>query len=460
MEKDEREHLGSFDSQQQGLKGRRRITFTKHMLKLDFDEMFKMNSPGGDSNSNSSDKRREFYKLEDIEDGDEEGIEKLNEPFWHLYEKKNKLGEGTSAVVRRCIEKRTGKTFAVKIVRTRDEEIIFHLKNEFRNLRDLKNEHIIEVYKLLIDHDSGYVYLLMEFFEGVEMFKHIQNIGIYSEEVAKQLALQLFKGIKFLHSHGVVHRDLKPNNLLVSKDNVLKITDFNVAKFFDSQYKDATTLGKHKFKMYTYTGTLAFSAPEIFDSNEYTEMVDMWSAGCVLYTMLCGYQPFYHEYVNELTELIKTGVFQMEKEPWENISVEAKDLIAGLIVVDPDQRQSPEDALSHAWFFETNDLPTNRLTKLSQLVISNLIENELRLTRHHKKLDDEKDHHHDHHQTPPEMDNNFNGFLKRLTHMSHDRRRLSYSPISNLPNLALRSDIGRTFSFRMESPAKPPGKQK
>lgn len=85
-------------------------------------------------------------------------------------------------------------------------------------------------------------------------------------------------------------------------DNILKITDFNVAKFFDFQYKDTSTLCKHKFKMYTYTGTLAFSAPEIFDSNEYTygciygrEMVDMWSAGCVLYTMVCGYEPFYHE---------------------------------------------------------------------------------------------------------------------------------------------------------------------
>lgn len=82
--------------------------------------------------------------------------------------------------------------------------------------------------------------------------------------------------------------------------------------------------------------------------------------------MLCGYQPFYHEYVNELTELIKTGVFSMEKEPWDNVSSEAKDLIANLIVKDPDQRLSPEDSLSHLWFFETPELPTNRLVGLSQ----------------------------------------------------------------------------------------------
>lgn len=91
------------------------------------------NTIAGDNNSN--DRRREFYKLEDIDDGDEEGIENLTESFWHFYEKKNKLGEGTSAVVRRCIEKRTGKAFAVKIVRTRDEEIIFHVGQSDRSSR-------------------------------------------------------------------------------------------------------------------------------------------------------------------------------------------------------------------------------------------------------------------------------------------------------------------------------------
>lgn len=113
--------------------------------------------------------------------------------------------------------------------------------------------------------------------------------------MAKPLVAQLFAGIDFLHSNGIVHRDLKPNNLLVSDNHLLKIADFNVAKFFDAKYKDSDTIGRYKFKMYTYTGTLAFSAPEIFVSNSYTESVDMWSAGCVLYTMLCGYQPFDHE---------------------------------------------------------------------------------------------------------------------------------------------------------------------
>jgi len=104
----------------------------------------------------------------------------------------------------------------------------------------------------------------------------------------------LICGIRYLHGNGIVHRDLKPNNLLVLENGKdLKITDFNVAKFFEGEYKDLENLQNTKLKMYTYTGTLAFSAPEIFDSDSYTDVVDLWSAGCVLFTMLGGSQPFY-----------------------------------------------------------------------------------------------------------------------------------------------------------------------
>lgn len=96
-----------------------------------------------------------------------------------------------------------------------------------------------------------------------------------------------------MHSKGIVHRDLKPNNLLYCKNSkTLKITDFNVAKFFESDYKSLDTLQDEDLVMFTYTGTLAFSAPEIFENVPYTAKVDLWSAGCVLYTMLCGREPF------------------------------------------------------------------------------------------------------------------------------------------------------------------------
>ena len=92
-----------------------------------------------------------------------------------------------------------------------------------------------------------------------------------------------------MHKNGIVHRDLKPNNLLVSKKGLLlKIADFNVAKFVEI-FNHYNEFKNNNFEMNTYTGTIAFKAPEMFEDITYTESVDVWSAGCILFTMLCGY---------------------------------------------------------------------------------------------------------------------------------------------------------------------------
>ncbi len=76
---------------------------------------------------------------------------------------------------------------------------------------------------------------------------------------------------------------------------IVKITDFNVSKFIENKKKKFSFLSTENYKMWTYTGTIAFTAPEVFNDSEYTEAIDMWSAGVVLYTMLCGFQPFQAE---------------------------------------------------------------------------------------------------------------------------------------------------------------------
>lgn len=103
----------------------------------------------------------------------------------------------------------------------------------------------------------------MELVEGSEMFQHIQELGNYTEDTTKELFKQLLNGITYLHSHGICHRDLKPNNLLCD-GLTLKIADFNVSKFSDSYkgFKDITEVDQ--IEMWTFTGTVAFSAPEIF----------------------------------------------------------------------------------------------------------------------------------------------------------------------------------------------------
>jgi serine/threonine protein kinase len=96
-----------------------------------------------------------------------------------------------------------------------------------------------------------------------------------------------------MHKNSVCHRDIKPDNILVSADgNVVKITDFNISKFSSVRATKIT----HNIKMWTNTGTVNYLAPEILNDEPYTEAVDMWSVGIVLYIMLCGSHPFMHEY--------------------------------------------------------------------------------------------------------------------------------------------------------------------
>eukprot|EP01017_Pseudomicrothorax_dubius_P039530 TRINITY_DN6075_c0_g1_i7.p1 TRINITY_DN6075_c0_g1~~TRINITY_DN6075_c0_g1_i7.p1 ORF type:complete len:304 (+),score=58.09 TRINITY_DN6075_c0_g1_i7:703-1614(+) len=192
------------------------------------------------------------------------------------------------------------------------------------------------------------MYLLMELVRGKEMLEVIRETGKYTEADASDKFRQILTAIEYLHSQGVCHRDLKPNNILVSEDDVVKIVDFNVAKFSD-KYKDYDSFSKNNYQMLTYTGTIAFTAPEVFQGGEYSEAVDLWSAGAVLYTMLCGHQPFQAEFVRELIDLILEGNLNFDQEPWPSISSEAKDLILNCLLKNPEERIVPVKALEHPW---------------------------------------------------------------------------------------------------------------
>ena len=93
-------------------------------------------------------------------------------------------------------------------------------------------------------------------------------------------------------------------------------------------------------RMLTHTGTEAFTAPEMHTSEVYNEKIDLWSAGCVLYTMLAGYQPFFESNANKLYKMIREGTYDLTSEPWPNISDRGKDLVKRLLTVDPEKRIS------------------------------------------------------------------------------------------------------------------------
>jgi calcium/calmodulin-dependent protein kinase I len=147
--------------------------------------------------------------------------------------------------------------------------------------------------------------------------------------------IPLFDAVIYCHGLGIVHRDLKPENLLLdSKDldkATIKISDFGLSR----------CLGKAELAT-TTAGTPGYVAPEVLSQTPYDYRCDYWSLGVVLFLMLSGTPPFYHPDHLELFEMIKKGEFNFGARTWENVSDEAKDLIKGLLVVNPEERFTAE----------------------------------------------------------------------------------------------------------------------
>ena len=158
-------------------------------------------------------------------------------------------------------------------------------KNEYNILQKLDHKNIVRVKDFIITDVE--IFMIMEYIKGEELLNRISEIQKYDEMVARKLFKQLLKALKYLKDQGVCHRDIKPSNILVCNDkDQIKLTDFNISKKCEN----------NEFKMLTMIGTEGFKAPELYNQyTYYNEKVDMWAAGCVLYTMLSGYMPFFEE---------------------------------------------------------------------------------------------------------------------------------------------------------------------
>lgn len=142
-----------------------------------------------------------------------------------------------------------------------------------------------------------------------------------------------------------MHRDLKPENLLLDQKKKvggklhIKLIDFGTSTLFDPKKK-----ANGKF------GTPYYIAPEILSKSHYTEKCDLWSAGVIMYIILCGYPPFNGNNDNAVLEKVMKGVFEFPIEDWNIVSPEAKDLIEKMLTKDEFRRISAEAALQHPWF--------------------------------------------------------------------------------------------------------------
>lgn len=235
-------------------------------------------------------------------------------------------------------------------------------------MRNLRHPGIVEL--LEFSESREHYYLILELLEGGELFHQIVKLTYFSEALARHVILQVAHGIRYLHEErGVVHRDIKPENLLFESIKIIP-SKVNKARPYDEEKEDEGEfmpsiggggIGKVKIADFglskvvweestmTPCGTVGYTAPEIVKDERYSKSVDMWALGCVLYTLLCGFPPFYDESISVLTEKVAKGYYTFLSPWWDDISHEAKDLITHLLCVDSNKRYTIDEFLAHPW---------------------------------------------------------------------------------------------------------------
>ncbi|XP_057793554.1 calcium-dependent protein kinase 11-like [Salvia miltiorrhiza] len=265
-----------------------------------------------------------------------------------------KLGQGQFGTTYHCIEKATGLEFACKSIPKRKllckedcddvwrEIQIMHHLSEYPSVVRIKGTY----------EDNMFVHLVMELCKGGELFDRIVQKGHYSERKAAQLMKTIVGVVEACHSLGVMHRDLKPENFLFDtpdEDAKLKATDFGLSVF----YKPGQYLSD-------VVGSPYYVAPEVLHKY-YGPEIDVWSAGVILYILLCGVPPFWAETDNGIFRQILKGKIDFVSEPWPHISDSAKDLVKKMLERDPKQRISAHEVLCHPWIVDDTVAPDKPL---------------------------------------------------------------------------------------------------
>jgi calcium-dependent protein kinase len=186
--------------------------------------------------------------------------------------------------------------------------------------------------------------LVMECMSGGELFKRVVAKKRFNEKDAVDTTWQMLLAVSYIHSHNVVHRDIKLENFLYEKEgsNHLKLIDFGFSKVWTPNTK-----------LHLSCGTLAYVAPEVLSQN-YTSQCDMWSLGVTVFILLFGYMPFSGSEERQHT-MIKAGKFT-KKDAWNKVSEQARDFVGKLLVVDPEKRMDAKGALTHTWVAQRDHL--------------------------------------------------------------------------------------------------------
>ncbi|KAI5683627.1 hypothetical protein M9H77_04855 [Catharanthus roseus] len=279
------------------------------------------------------------------------------------------LGRGEFGITYLCTDRETREALACKSIskkKLRTAVDIEDVRREVAIMSSLPNHPNIVKLKATYE-DNEAVHLVMELCEGGELFDRIVARGHYSERAAAGVVKTVAEVVRMCHANGVIHRDLKPENFLFAnkkENSALKAIDFGLSVFF-----------KPGERFSEIVGSPYYMAPEVLKRN-YGPEVDIWSAGVILYILLCGVPPFWAETEQGVALAILRGVIDFKREPWPQISESAKSLVKQMLDPDPKKRLTAQQVLDHPWIQHAKKAPNVPLsdivrTRLKQFSVMN-----------------------------------------------------------------------------------------
>ncbi|KAJ5085144.1 hypothetical protein N7532_009915 [Penicillium argentinense] len=291
-----------------------------------------------------------------------------------VYNVTGQIGKGAFATVYKLATKQHGAIYAAKELDKRrfmkngilDQKV----DNEMKIMRDLKHPNIVQY----IDHHEHdrWIYIIMEYVPGGELSTYLSTHGKIRESMVRTIARQILRALHYLHKRRITHRDIKPDNILISSLDPLrvKLSDFGLSK-----------VTQEETFLKTFCGTLLYCAPEVYPDYEtyrrgdarkrrrvgdpppktspYSQSVDMWSLGAVLYHILCGVPPYTGRAEDRGQQMLRC-IMESEADydilRREGVSESGIDFVSKLLHRDPYARPSERECFQHPWISEVSDV--------------------------------------------------------------------------------------------------------
>ena len=265
---------------------------------------------------------------------------------------KKKIGRGSFSKIYKGWHKETDQVVAVKRIEVDDiKKVSKNIKREIKVMKQLKHPNIVELYDVIYDYKEGFIYLVMEYCAKGD-FNAFLGKRPLKEKYAKRYFRQLRDGLQYLLKNNVMHRDLKPHNILLTELNEVKLSDFGFARFFESNKL-----------VETMCGSPMYMGPEIMKYKCYTNKSDLWSVGIILYEALTGHPPFNSKTFYDLIKHIEKRRIMIPSNI--KLSKECEHLIYALLKKNPNQRISWEAFFRHPWFGDHHLIRENQLLEIS-----------------------------------------------------------------------------------------------